>query len=109
MTEQLSFLETPIPDPPHRGGSTQIEAAKKIRKCAGSMERQVLDAIVDLQGATNDELVAYTGIKLQTVCARVWVLREHLGLIEDSGERRLTRSKRKAIVWTKTQTPKGGE
>ncbi len=93
--------------PPHRGGDTQIEAATRIRKSVGNLERMVLDALQTYGPATNDELVGYTGISLQTICARVWTLRKHLGLIEDSGIRRPSHSGRKAIVWRKIQPTKG--
>jgi len=96
------------PEPPHRGGDTQVEAATRIRKSVGNLERMVLDALQTYGPATNDELVKHTGISLQTICARVWTLRKHLGLIEDSGLRRPSSKGRAAIVWQKIPTPGRG-
>lgn len=92
------------PLPPNRGGSTQIEAAKYIQKSVTRLHKLILEAIDALPAPTNDAISEHTGLKIQTVCGRIFELREHLSLIRDSGARAPTRSGVRAIVWKRVST-----
>ena len=66
-------------------------------QCTG--RRSVFRAIRKAHnGLTMDEISHSIPMKIQTVCYRMRDLRR-LGLVTDSGEKRLTRGGRKAIVW----------
>jgi len=61
-------------------------------------ERVVLRAIQEQGGLTDDDLEVITGLSHQSASARRnGLVRKRL--VRDSGERRLTRSGRKAVVW----------
>jgi len=78
---------------------TSKAAAASILPVTGNGRILVLNAIDLLpNGATIEEIVSYTGLKIQTVCARRKKL-EEMGLVIDSGEKRKTSSGRNAIVW----------
>jgi hypothetical protein len=85
---------------PFVGTDTSLAAAAAAEPGAATVRGLVLyyirrDAEV---GATDDEIEEELGMRHQTVSAR----RRELvlqGFIKDSGERRQTRSGRKAIVW----------
>jgi len=81
---------------------TSRMALESIEPLAGTMRRQVLDAIAAAgdAGLTDDEGEQVTGLRHQTYSAR----RRELSactppLIVKSGERRPTRSGRKADAW----------
>ena len=77
------------------------QAAARAAEPASAGKREVIRLFVcqaGLHGATNDEIVAATGILLQTVCARVNELQK-LGSLVDSGLTRPTRAGRAATVW----------
>ncbi len=84
--------------PPSNGVATSNAAAASIYNDASAIRMRVCLAIKSLGGATCDQVEEYTGLKHQTASARVNELKER-GDIVDSGERRKTRSGRKAIVW----------
>ena len=50
---------------------TSIEAAKQAEPRAGSQRGKIYAYLVATGGATRDKISADTGIKLQSVCARV--------------------------------------
>lgn len=84
-----------------RGSETSKEAAEAKAPTKTRDEAKVL-AFVHAQkrGATDDEIEVGTGLCHQSASAR----RNGLvmkGLLADSGEKRLTRRKRRAIVWIK--------
>lgn len=75
----------------------------------GRLEGLVLESIRarGVEGATDDEVEGATGLTHQCASARrrALVLK---GLVRDSGQRRATRQRRRAIVWVLGQeTPKG--
>ena len=80
----------------YRETSAQAFAAAKL----SGNRRKVLDAIrhAGANGMTNDELVGMLGIPLQSVTPTTNYLR-NADIIIDSGERRLTRCNRWAIVF----------
>lgn len=87
---------------------TSRAAASSIKPIASQLRAKVLNVIrlgVDYsceKGATCDEVEKILRLPHQTVSARVHELMKS-GAIVDSGERRLTTSKRKAIVWKAVQ------
>lgn len=82
------------------GSDTSEEAAESMAEHAPGLEAKVLAAIVvfGMAGATTDELEAALKMTHQTCSARVNGLAER-GAIADSGERRKTRSGRRATVY----------
>lgn len=87
-------------DVAHNGSETSREAAQSIRGCAGKLAAQVLAEIVRLNGATCDEIEVSLSMKHQTASARMRELALAKQIVE-SGEKRLTRSNRNAVVWVK--------
>ena len=86
--------------PPHvRESETSREAAISVKEDALTLRGRVRDTIVPrAHGATCDEVEVLTGLRHQTVSARVREL-ALTGEIVNLGERRLTRSGRGAVVW----------
>ena len=82
-----------------RESDTSEQAALSVQPHLPRLERVVLTAIADGGGRTSDEVEQATGLAHQTVSARIRGLVQR-GLLADSGERRVTRSGRKAAVWT---------
>lgn len=96
MSGQLDLLPT-IREAPYRKESrTSREAAKSVRPTAPQRAR-VFDALLARQ-STMHEVAERLGIPLQSVCGRCSELRDE-GLIEDSGETRLTQYGKPAVVW----------
>lgn len=86
--------------PPSNGVQTSDEAAAAIEPVA-QRQRDILYAYVCDQymlGTTNQEAEEALGMPAQTVSPRMGELRKE-GLVVDSGEKRRTRSGRRAIVW----------
>ena len=80
------------------GSVTSLEAYRSINKKA--LQQRVYDYIAEcgFRGATTDEVEEALSLAHQTVSPRVLELRE-AGLIEKTGDRRLTRSLRNADVY----------
>lgn len=95
------MARTPMMAVPYVGGSdTSKEAAEKMEPHLGRLQGDVLSHIRSCAdyGATDDEIEIHLQLSHQTASAR----RRELvlaDLIEDSGDRRRTRSNRKATVW----------
>ena len=87
---------------------TSHAAARGVN--ATKLERLFLKALRGVkEGGTADEIAEYLDRPLNTISPRTRPL-VNKGLIKDSGERRATRSGRKAIVWTANMNPiKNGE
>lgn len=83
---------------------TSLLAAKSIEPKAGTLRAAVLKYIRVLgeHGATDDECQADLGMEGSTQRPRRIELLQQ-GLIHDSGKERLTRSGKKAVVWTATR------
>ena len=81
------------------GSDTSYGAAQAIAATAGQLRSRILGWVASRgdQGATRDEIEVGLGLKMQTVSPRVHELTQ-LGLLEDSGKRRATRSGRTAAV-----------
>lgn len=82
------------------GNCTQEAAAKLIAPVAASMREKVFQYIKTQgnSGATNEEISAALGMKLQTVCARVNELQKQ-HRISWEGKQRHTQSGASAKVW----------
>jgi predicted transcriptional regulator len=80
---------------------TSLAAAASIRPSAATLRSEINALIRKLgpKGMTCDEVEVLTGISHQSASARINELMKS-DSIQDSGERRHTRSGRKAIVWT---------
>lgn len=95
---------------PSNGVRTSDEAAEAIEQDGSRLRRLVFrtiekNIIVDKSdGLTCQEVEKITRIKHETVSARIWELHTH-GLLRDSGRTRLTKAKRKAIVWVVPTEP----
>lgn len=92
-------------EPGHRGVDTSIDTAKAIASVSAPFQRMALLAIqeVGARGLTSQELADRTGIDFATIQPRTTELRRK-GLIRDSGQRRLNRNGKRAIVWTAATT-----
>lgn len=85
---------------PHNGCPTSRAAGESMRHRMAALRAQIYCLIQGAgeRGLTADELEVLTGLSHQTCSPRPGELRD-LGVIEDSGMRRPTRSGRAAIVW----------
>jgi hypothetical protein len=86
---------------------TSAEAGASMADHVGKLARQCFDEIAvvyrnDGVGLTVDQLEQLLDRSHQSVSARVNELRDK-GWVRDSGQRRKTRSGRKAIVWSPTE------
>ena len=99
MTEP--FDETGYPNSPgHRGVDTSIKAAVSLAPKLGRLQRIVHAVIVaaGLYGLTADEIAATLHMDRYSIQPRTSELKLK-GLIMDSGQRRLNRTGKQAIVW----------
>jgi len=78
---------------------TSHEAYYSIVQHRNGLSRRVAVAIYECGGlgATREELSEITGLKIQTICARVWELMNIVALVEGP-DKRPTRSGRRAFV-----------
>ena len=104
MSDQLRLFDPPVPYV--RGSDTSKAAAGTMVLVVGSLRFEVLRFIRSEGelGATCDAIECALDMRHQTASARVNELRNG-GFIFDSGERRNTRSGRKATVWLATVKP----
>lgn len=77
---------------------TSGQAWDSVLPHLGPVDGRILSMVRSMGGATTDELEWELNLRHQTASAQVRHLTE-AGWLEDSGERRLTRSGRAAIVW----------
>lgn len=112
MNAQLTFFRRKSA-PYVADSDTSQEAAASIEPHLTELQMRVLECIARAKsrfsfsvhracerhpGLTCQEVETKTGLDHQTVSPRILELRR-MGLIEDSGHRRKTRSGRNAIVW----------
>ena len=78
---------------------TSHEAYASIVEHRNGLSRKVAAAIYECggRGATREELSEITGLKIQTICARVWELYNVAAILEGP-DKRPTRSGRRAFV-----------
>jgi len=86
--------------PKYSNETTSKEAALSMTKCVRTIQREVFE-IINACPCTCDELECMTGLPHQTASARIRELFQR-GMVQDSGEKRQTRSGRNAIVWERT-------
>lgn len=85
--------------PPHvKTSDSSREAAIQIKESSSSLRMRILNLIMKSGSMTCDEVEVKTGLRHQTASARIreLVLK---GFIEDSSERRKTRSGRNAVIY----------
>ena len=94
---------------PHSGGDTSREAAGTVRADAGRLRQAVLAFILGrgADGATDAEIQAALSLAGDTERPRRWEL-QRASLIADSGQRRRTRTGRKAVVWIAAPAHRAG-
>lgn len=102
------FTRLPLTPPARRSappGTSEV-AADRIAGHAAKQRADVLGVIVRAGafGATDAEIELVTGLRAQSVSPRRGELRS-LGLIVDSGRRRLTPRGRPAAVWVACTAP----
>jgi len=85
-------------EPAHaKGSKTSREAAQSLTSIISDLTKTVYEFIVSSGGATCDEIEVGLEMRHQTASSRTWDL-ERKGYIEESDEKRLTRSGRRARV-----------
>jgi hypothetical protein len=84
--------------PPSNGTDTSDAAAESVADSTAAKRQRVYELLL-AEPQTCDDLEQLTGWAHQTVSARVWELHDQLHRIRDSGQRKMTRRKRLAIVW----------
>ena len=89
--------------PGHRNVETSMDAADTLVAKLGRLQQRVRTAIRNAgrSGLTAEELAAALQESIRAVQPRTSELRR-LGLIRDSGDRRLNSTRRRAIVWVTT-------
>lgn len=88
-----------LPLPPYVAGSdTSLAAAIAKKPTAAKQRAAVYRYLVEHGPRTQEELSAETGIGGDSARPRIAELRRE-GHVVDSGQRRLTRSGRQAVVW----------
>ena len=99
--EQLELFSR---EPPaQRHSDTSVQAARDIEALASRLRREVHDYLVGCGevGATDEEMQTFLGMAANTQRPRrVELCRA--GLVVDSGRRRLTAARRRAVVWVAT-------
>lgn len=93
------------PDVPgHNFRDTSVSAAQQMKPRASAIRARILTEIQirGSAGATCDELEQALGLSHQTASARIREMNLKRTL-RDSGQRRMTRTLRKAIVWVATE------
>jgi hypothetical protein len=105
---QPSLLEAQTSGAPHNGTITSFRAAQSIVPHLGPMQARVLSFIEDNGPATEEEISLGTGMRLQSVCARVNELVHQKHQLRDTGDKRQTTSRRWAVVWGIELSPATG-
>lgn len=103
MSAQLSLgLPSPrLRDPPsQRHSPTSMAAAEQIKPCVGPLHAKILGYLCCVPGATDEEIQLGLNMPANTQRPRRRELQQ-AGQVKDSGEVRLTRARRKAVVWVK--------
>lgn len=85
-------------DAPHNGTDTSVSAAKAATPAMTARRATVLRAIIQHGPATQEQIADRLAWPIQSVNPRVNEL-ARLNLIRDTGERRPTRSGKRAAVW----------
>lgn len=86
---------------------TSREAYESIFDQLGYIQRSLIRYLIDYGDATCDEVEVALDLRHQT-CSSGFTQLKDKGIINDSGERRLTRTRRRAIVWTLAARDRAG-
>lgn len=85
--------------PAQKHSETSRAAASRIRKRIGPLHREIIAFLTStVRGATDEEMQAAIPMAANTQRPRRIELTQ-LGAVVDSGGRKLTRSRRHAVVW----------
>jgi hypothetical protein len=96
MTPRFAGIRDAIA--PHNGTETSREAARSIEPHRNAQTQTVLDWLrTQKQGATREEIATGTGIKLQSVCVRVYELLKSQDVTE-CGTRATASGRNAAVV-----------
>lgn len=105
QTGDLFGWKVPAPPPTyphapgHRGVATSVAAAEAIKPVMGAQQRKIMEYLgTRANGATYTEIEADTGLKTQSICARIHELRAD-GHVVIADETRATPSGRQAHVY----------
>lgn len=93
--EMLFFDDIPVPS---NGVRTSDAAAEMLDGDSSRLRRLVFRVIERNRGMTCQEVEELTEIDHETISARIWELHTR-GWLCDSGKTRMTRARRRAIVW----------
>jgi hypothetical protein len=88
--------------PSQRHSDTSRAAAAQIKKRIGPLHHQLIAFLHNVGGATDEEMQTGIPMAANTQRPRRCEL-QAIDRIEDSGMRRLTRSRREAVVWRLVQ------
>ena len=83
---------------PHNGTDTSVSAAKAATPAMTAKRAEVLSYIIRYGPLTQEQLAAKLEWPIQSINPRVNEL-ARMGAIRDTGERRPTRSGKRAAVW----------
>lgn len=91
--------------PPFINDETSYMAALSVEQTADRLRAKVLNHIIDQgeNGATDQEIQTALSMPSNSEGPRRWELSTKLGMVVDSGKRRLTRAGVRAIVWVVTR------
>ena len=85
-------------DAPHNGTDTSQDAAKAATPAMTARRQAVRDTLASWGPMTQEEIATFLAWPIQSVNPRVNEL-SRMNLIRDTGERRPTRSGKRAAVW----------
>jgi DNA-binding MarR family transcriptional regulator len=94
-------MRTLFDQAPHNGTDTSVSAAKAATPAMTARRATVLRAIIQHGPATQEQIADRLAWPIQSVNPRVNEL-ARMNLIRDTGERRPTRSGKRAAVWEVT-------
>lgn len=102
MNHQFTFLKKAIETeeslPTNEYCDTSVAARDSMGGIKNNLRKKIYEFIEAKSGATCDEVENLLDLRHQTASCLIRFLTQD-GFLRDSGERRLTRSGRKAIVW----------
>lgn len=93
-----AILETERPIPTQEQIPTSVQSRDKLKSNSHRYRMQIFDLIAMRGGLTCDEVEVELNLRHQTASCFIRFLTQD-GYLRDSGDRRITRAGRKAIVW----------
>lgn len=99
---QLTFLtkalESESPIPTNEYCDTSVHSRDALARNKNNYRRRIFDYIEEKHGATCDEVESALDLRHQTASCFIRFLTQD-EFLRESGDRRITRAGRKAIVW----------